>query len=322
MSTQPKAKFRSFPAASAALQGRIARRRIRISLAVAAILVFAAPPTQAQDQSYDWSVLSGDWSVASNWGGTLPTSTDYAYVINGGTVTITLPGTVCNYLYVGDPNSTNSGTVELSGGSLAASYEYLGNNGAGNFTQSGGANTVTDYCNHGLFLAYNAGSSGSYNLSGSGLLSASNEYVGYSGAGTFTQSGGTNNTIPVSGGLYLGYNPGSSGSYNLSGSGLLSGYSEYVGYSGTGTFTQSGGTNSGGGVFTSATTRVPAAATTSAAQGCSQRYSASAWATPAAARLPSRAGRTMPSARALPRLQPGFQRQLQPQRIGSALGLR
>ena len=72
VSTQPKAKFRSFPAASAALQGRIARRRIRISLAVAAILVFAAPPTQAQDQLYDWSVLSGDWSVATNWGGTRP----------------------------------------------------------------------------------------------------------------------------------------------------------------------------------------------------------------------------------------------------------
>ena len=66
------------------------------------------------------------------------------------------------------------------------------------------------------------------------------EYIGYSGTGSFTQSGGTNS---VSGSLYLGYNSGSSGTYNLSGSGLLSAPSEYIGYSGTGSFTQSGGTN-------------------------------------------------------------------------------
>ena len=70
------------------------------------------------------------------------------------------------------------------------------------------------------------------------------------------QSGGTNS---VAGYLYLGYNAGSSGTYNLSGSGLLSaGYSEYIGYSGSGSFTQSGGTNSASTTCTSDTT--PAAA--------------------------------------------------------------
>ena len=81
-----------------------------------------------------------------------------------------------------------------------------------------------------------------------GSLSATayvGECVGYSGMGAFTQSGGTNSIGPYYGSLYLGYNPGSSGTYNLSGSGLLSpGISEYVGFSGTGSFTQSGGTNS------------------------------------------------------------------------------
>ncbi len=62
-------------------------------------------------------------------------------------------------------------------------------------------------------------------------------YVGYSGTGTFTQSGGTSTL-----GLYLGNNSGSMGTYNLS-SGLLVSQGQYVGYSGSGTFTQSGGTN-------------------------------------------------------------------------------
>ena len=47
----------------------------------------------------------------------------------------------------------------------------------------------------------NAGGSGTYNLSGSGQLSAYDEYVGYSGTGTFTQSGGTNS---IGSYLYLG----------------------------------------------------------------------------------------------------------------------
>ena len=57
-------------------------------------------------------------------------------------------------------------------------------------------------------------------------LSANYEYVGYSGTGTFTQTGGTH-TIAAA--LYLGANAGSSGTYNLSGSGLFSAASEYVG---------------------------------------------------------------------------------------------
>ena len=66
--------------------------------------------------------------------------------------------------------------------------------------------------------------------------------MGYNGTGTFTQSGGTNTISATLRGLYLGYNPGSSGSYTLSGGSLSSEY-EFVGYYGTGNFTQSGGTN-------------------------------------------------------------------------------
>ena len=79
--------------------------------------------------------------------------------------------------------------------------------------------------------------------SGAGSLATSSaQYVGYSGSGLFTQSGGSD-FAPA---LYLGFNPGSTGTYSLSGTGTLSaGYSnECIGNSGTGVFNQSGGTNS------------------------------------------------------------------------------
>jgi autotransporter-associated beta strand protein len=49
-------------------------------------------------------------------------------------------------------------------------------------------------------------------------LSAGYEYIGFIGAGNFTQSGGTNN-IPTA--LYLGYTSSASGTYNLNGGTLI-----------------------------------------------------------------------------------------------------
>ena len=187
-----------------------------------------------------WSTSAGDWSSPANWGGTLPTSNDTAYIINGGTTNVTQLGETCGTLSLG--SNAGSGTVQMTGGSLSViSYECVGNSGLGTFMQSGGTNNPG--FNGDLILAGNPGSSGSYNLSGSGLLSSPWESVGYSGRGTFTQSGGTNTMNSNMSQLDLGRYAGGSGAYNLSGSGLLSAGTEYVGYSGTGTFTQSGGTN-------------------------------------------------------------------------------
>ena len=77
-------------------------------------------------------------------------------------------------------------------------------------------------------------------MSGTGTLSAPIANIGYNGAGTVNQSGGT---ATFSGSLYLGNNSaGGHGAYSLS-AGTLSTPAEYVGYSGTGAFTQTGGTN-------------------------------------------------------------------------------
>ena len=195
-------------------------------LAVAVVAILALAVSQARAASYSWSVASGDWSLASNWGGTGPSLSDDAYVGNSGTAAISSPGAACRYLYIGDPGSANTGTIQMSGGGLSVSdNEYLGNIGAGTLIQTDGTNTIGAVNVYGpsLLVGYNSGSSGSYTLGGPGVLCASGEYVGYSGAGAFTQSGGTNilNSSGTYGDLWLGYNSGASGNYVLSGAGLL-----------------------------------------------------------------------------------------------------
>jgi fibronectin-binding autotransporter adhesin len=207
------------------------------AFAVVALLLIA-PPKARGDVS--WSTASGDWFLGSNWlSGAVPAPTDNAFIINGGTATIAQPGAVCNSLYLGDPNSTNSGEVQISGGNLTATdSEYVGNRGMGTFTQTGGTNSVSNY----LYLGSALGSSGVYTLSNSGVLAATSEVLGNSGSATFTQSGGVNNASS----LNLGAFSGSSGTYTLNGSGVLGSAvasNEYLGVSGSGTFIHSGGTN-------------------------------------------------------------------------------
>ena len=202
-----------------------------------AALFFLA--TTAQAASYTWSVTSGGWSVASNWGGTEPTSGGTAYINNGGTASITASGETCGYLYLGQA-AGNTGSVSMTSGDISTGAEYVGYSGTGFFNQSGGSNNISS-C---LCLGYEVGSTGIYTLSGGQLSAPSSsyrysEYVGYFGKGFFTQTGGTH-TIASS--LCLGMYSGSSGSYALN-SGELTTASESVGYTGTGNFTQSAGIN-------------------------------------------------------------------------------
>ena len=174
-------------------------------------------------------------------------------------------------LYVGyNPGSSGSYSLTetgyLSAGSANVVWgdEYIGYSSSGSFTQSGGTNIVQpDGDNSMVVLGYNPNSAGTYSLSGSGVhtiygslylgytgsscgsysmsgactLSASNEYIGYSGSGSFTQTGGTNTTE-----VFLGNNAGGIGTYALGGSGLLSAFGLDVGFYGAGSFLQSGGT--------------------------------------------------------------------------------
>jgi len=133
---------------------------------------------------------AGNWQDANNWSpSAAPTANDTAVVDNNGTVNI----------------SSATGSVQVS--SL-----YDGNQARGSISQSGGTVTVASS----LVLGYNAGSGGTYTLSG-GSLRAAYLYAGYSGSGIFNQSGGKN---AVGGSLYVGYGAGSRGTYNLAGGSL------------------------------------------------------------------------------------------------------
>jgi hypothetical protein len=72
------------------------------------------------------------------------------------------------------------------------------------------------------------------------LLTSNNENVGLNGTGTFTQTGGSN---ALTSALTVGVFSGSSGTYNLSGTGILSANEDIVGGNAAGLFNQSGGTN-------------------------------------------------------------------------------
>ena len=147
--------------------------------------------------------------------------------ISAGSGTINLNGGVAvsgtgNVNLGGGTLGVNDALSGITGGSLVATSESIG---TGAPTQSGGTNNPAY-----LYLGTNAGFSGSYILSASGLLTAYMEYVGCSGTGTFTQSGGTNT---VTGSLALG----ASGDYNLNGGVLLA-----SGIQGAGVFNLGGGT--------------------------------------------------------------------------------
>ena len=218
------------------------------------------------------------------------------FIQTGGTNTINSLNSL-NYLSVIVLGSTSgsTGTYSLSGtGTLSMNgAETIGGLGHGTFTQSGGTNsnyfisiggwrrfhrhlrderrracrhrqsiTVGDNgtgtLNHtggtiqtdGLHLA-NIGSTGTYNLSGTGLLLATDEYLGSQGTANFNQTGGTNTVAPQTGSthvpaMFLGYYPSGAGNYTISGGSANIGGNVYVGGKeyrspgGTGVLTVSG----------------------------------------------------------------------------------
>jgi hypothetical protein len=156
----------------------------------------------------------------------------------------TINGSAAGIFSVGH-NANSTGTYNLSGtGTMSVSaHEYIGYGGTGNFIQSSGSNSITN--NKSLYLGYQAGSTGVYTLNGGALVVSVSEFVGYAGSGTFNHSGGSNRFLTNGGSFEVGALAGSTGIYNLSGTGsLMAGRNEYIGNSGTGTFNQTGGTNS------------------------------------------------------------------------------
>ena len=150
---------------------------------------------------------------------------------NGAGFSLTMSGSG-GMLVLGGTNSYTGGT-NVSAGTLVATSIYA--LPIGSRLTISAAGTVNLGSNALITDEPNSGMTG-------GALFATYHDVGYSGTGTFTQTGGTNT---LSNGLYIGCNPGDSGTYNLGG-GQVSAQYEYIGLSGSGSFSQSGGTHVAG----------------------------------------------------------------------------
>jgi len=188
---------------------------------------------------------SGESGYVSMSSGSL-TSTESILVGNRGTAVFTQNnGTVTtggfNYaLSLGNFDGGN-GTYNLNGGTLSTAGGMLqvGRYGTGTFHHTAGNN----YPNS-MMIGHQNGSSGSYHLSGTGNIDASEIYVGTYGPGQFTQNGGTNSMTET---LLIGYDSDVTGTYTLNSGSLTSGNTAHIGFGGTATFTQTGGTHTNNG---------------------------------------------------------------------------
>ena len=189
--------------------------------------------------------------------GTLTLSGNNSYTgptdVTGGMLAIT------GAINAGSSNFTvdGSGASATLNGSLFATNAYIGLSGSGVFTQTGGTQfdayayyetSGDDHEPGALYMGYNAGSNGVYNLSG-GSLKSLGICVAYSGSGGFIQTGGTvAATFTTAEGtpfsfideVCIGFNAGSTGAYTMS-AGSLQTSGVYVGSSGSGAFVNSGG---------------------------------------------------------------------------------
>lgn len=219
------------------------------------LVLYWAAPTNAKN----WNTTNGNWNTAANWSpASVPVASEEVNIVNSDGVarTVTLDvntpslglvtinqtgGTAVNTLSIPNNNSFTSGALFVggwTGGSGGATT-----NGRGAVSQSNG--TVTMASGTDLVVGFGAGSVGTYTLSGTGALTASqSEFIGSLGNGTFTQSAGTNTLLASAVGyLNMGTSAGATGTYNLSGGTLTANKNEIVGDAGTGIFNQTGGTN-------------------------------------------------------------------------------
>jgi len=180
----------------------------------------------------------GNWSFPTNWKPIQePTSSDDAYIDNGGTAQITLDNEYCANLYLGTALFRN-GSVHMTSGVLRTMYdEHIGNQmGIGTFTQDGGQHIV----NGDIKLAASGGtgkyviSGGSLQVGGSIVRAGSNSSLTIKGGTLDVQSG----SISVEH-LYLD----AVGAFGLETGDQLSTANQRIGDNGAGSLTHTGGTN-------------------------------------------------------------------------------
>ncbi|MBU1055378.1 MAG: hypothetical protein KKC46_16390 [Proteobacteria bacterium] len=224
---------------------KITQNILRWILVMSVFMLVMPGSGQATDKY--WIGGTGTWDEVSNWNPSgQPQNGDKVYLtqtdaINRGVYyyNTAYPSAVLNSLRI---DATGTGMITLFQGlygishALNVEHEDIGQSGNGTYIHMDGTNTV----NNNLILGGSISGNGTYELSGTGSLSANKEFIGQSGTGVFKQTGGTNTiTQNLSVGIFIG----GKGTYELGGIGNLSVDNENIGVSGTGIFDQVGGTN-------------------------------------------------------------------------------
>ncbi len=235
---------------------------------IAATCILLTVASARAGTSY-FTVSSGDYATASNWSSGIP-GPGFSGVIGGSASGLSSVATLSSAVgnepdelrigsdsYSGALNlngsaslwavnlnvgyNSGAGTLSIAAGELDTEGDIsIGNSGTGNVIQTGGALKEIDETKKAVIGFAGAGaynmSGGSFIVSGSGGL-----HVGYSAAGTLTQSGSALVNVAY-GNCVLGDQSNGSGIYTLKDTGSLTVYDNLViGNLGAGTLTQSGG---------------------------------------------------------------------------------
>ena len=241
-------------------------RNVTILLAIAAVLSLAGPAWGWNDGNLQWNNTGtdGDWFTTGNWdewdstanagaggwvAGHVPTGSDYAYILNGGTANVNTGGStaLASRLYMGASGSDDTQRGKLAVGTdgdtdFGRVYAYQSGStitvtGDGNFdgyrTYLATGSSITNTGTHmdtGFYEMYIAaytggGTTTTYNLQAGGLLKGTNLAVGYENEAyaVLEQTGGTCQVTHV---RIADYDR-TRGTYNLSG-GVLDAYNVIV----------------------------------------------------------------------------------------------
>lgn len=165
---------------------------LQLYLLMGLFWIFGLADAQAQTT---WANSgSGDWNTSINWSpAAVPGSSTTVYIDNGGTSLLSTPGDQSGVLVIGN---TGTGNLQITNGG-----------------------TLTNV--NGLLIGYQSHSSGSLLIDGTGSSWTNTDhdvYVGLSGTGSLTLQNGGSASIPEWS-MYVGVQPGSTGSVIVNGSG-------------------------------------------------------------------------------------------------------
>lgn len=208
------------------------------------IALFTLPAFSSQAAVWTGAV-DNDWNTAGNWTGGVPSGA-IADVNNGGTATISSAAPSITRLRIG-VSTGQSGTVNI-GAALTATDNsatdiglggtgFLNINSGANFQMTGGATARYRF-------GVNAGAVGTGNHTGGSVSTTATIFIGVSGTGHYSLSGGSLSTTQN---FTLASAVDGSGNFTQSGGNVTigsvgAGGSAFIGQNGAGTFNLSGGT--------------------------------------------------------------------------------